>query len=51
MIGLRRLAEKTPLPHRIVVCRESPAPVDAGVRILPVMEFLRALWNGELLGV
>ena len=47
--GLRRLAEETPLAHRIVVCRESAARVVDGIRILPVMEFLRALWDGELL--
>ena len=47
--GLRRLAEETPLAHRIVVCREPAARVVDGIRILPVMEFLRALWDGELL--
>ena len=47
--GLRRLAAETPLAHRIVVCREPAARVVDGIRILPVMEFLRALWNGELL--
>ena len=49
LTGLRRLAEETPLAHRIVVCRESAARVVDGIRILPVMEFLRALWNGDLL--
>ena len=49
--GLRRLAEETPLAHRIVVCREPAARVVDGIRILPVMEFLRALWDGELLAV
>ena len=47
--GLRRLAEETPLAHRIVVCREPAARVVDGIRILPVMEFLRALWDGDLL--
>ena len=49
LTGLRRLAEEAPLKHRIVVCRESAARVIDGIRILPVMEFLRGLWNGELL--
>ena len=47
--GLRRLAEEVPLTHRIVVCRESAARVVDGIRILPVMDFLGALWDGELL--
>ena len=45
--GLRRLAEETPLAHRIVVCREPAARVVDGIRILPVMEFLRALWTAS----
>ena len=49
LAGLRRLAEETPLAHRIVVCREPAARVVDGIRILPVMEFLRALWAGDLL--
>ena len=49
LTGLRRLAEETPLAHRIVVCRESAARVVDGIRILPVTEFLRDLWNGVLL--
>ena len=48
--GLRRLAEETPLAHRIVVCGESAARVVDGIRILPVRDFLGALWRGELLG-
>ena len=47
--GLRRLAAETPLNHRILVCRESAARVVDGVRILPVREFLRALWEDDLL--
>ena len=49
LTGLRRLADETPLAERIVVCRESAARVVEGIRILPVMEFLRRLWDGELL--
>ena len=49
LAGLRRLAEETPLAHRIVVCREPAARVVDGIRILPVMDFLRALWAGDLL--
>ena len=48
--GLRRLAAETPLTHRIVVCGESAARVAGGIRILPVREFLAALWRGDLLG-
>ena len=47
--GLRRLAEEMPLRHRIVVCRESAARVVDGIRILPIEDFLRALWRGDLL--
>ena len=39
LTALRRLAEETPLTHRIVVCRESAARVVEGIRIVPVMEF------------
>ena len=49
LTGLRRLADETLLAERIVVCRESAARVVEGIRILPVMEFLRRLWDGELL--
>ena len=49
LAGLRRLAEETPLAHRIVVCREPAARVVDGIRILPVMDFLGALWDGDLL--
>ena len=45
----RRLAEETPLRRRIVVCRESAARVVDGIRILPIEDFLRALWQDELL--
>ena len=47
--GLRRLAEETPLRRRIVVCREPVARLVDGIRILPIEEFLRALWRGDLL--
>ena len=33
LTGLRRLAEETPLKHRIVVCRESAARVIDGLRV------------------
>ena len=49
LTGLRRLAAEPPLKHRIVVCRESAARVLDGIRILPVMDFLRGLWEGDLL--
>ena len=50
LTGLRRLTAETPLAQRIVVCRESAARIVDGIRILPVTDFLRALWAGELLG-
>ncbi len=51
LTGLRRLAAETPLAERIVVCREPVARrVEDGIRILPVREFLRALWADELFG-
>ena len=49
LTGLRRLADETPLAARIVVCGGSASRVVDGIRILPVMEFLRRLWDGELL--
>lgn len=49
LVGLLRLAAETPLAKRILVCRESAARVVDGILILPVMEFLRALWGGDLL--
>ena len=49
LTGLRRLAEETPLAERIVICGETAARVVDGILILPVMEFLRRLWDGELL--
>ena len=49
LTGLRRLAAETPLRARMVVCREPVMRMVDGIRILPVEEFLRALWAGELL--
>lgn len=49
LAGLRRLAGESPLRSRILVCREPAARIVDGIRILPVREFLRALWTGELL--
>lgn len=49
LTGLRRLAAETPLRTRIVVCREPVMRVVEGIRILPVGEFLSALWAGDLL--
>ena len=49
LTGLRRLAAETPLRTRIVVCREPVTRVVEGIRILPVGDFLSALWAGDLL--
>ena len=49
LIGLRRLAEEVPLRRRIVVCGESAPRIVDGIELLPVREFLAALWNGEIL--
>ena len=35
--------------RRIVVCTESAARIVDGIEILPVREFLRALWNGDII--
>ena len=49
LTGLHRLAAETPLRHQILVCREPAPRVVDGVRILPMMDFFKALWEGELL--
>ena len=49
LTGLRRLAEEAPLRRRIVVCGESAPRIVDGIELLPVREFLAALWNGEIL--
>ena len=49
LTGLRRLAEEVPLRRRIVVCGESVPRIVDGIELLPVTEFLAALWDGEIL--
>ena len=49
LTGLRRLAAETPLRTQIVVCREPVMRVVEDIRVLPVGEFLNALWAGDLL--
>ena len=49
LTGLRRLAAETPLTRQIMVCREPAVRIVDGIQILPVMAFLRSLWEGELL--
>ena len=49
LTGLRRLAAETPLTRQIMVCREPAVRIVDGIQILPVMAFLRGLWEGELL--
>ena len=47
--GLRQLAVETSLRHQIVVCREPAPRIVDGIGILPIMDFLRSLREGELL--
>lgn len=51
LTGLRRIADETALRRRIVVCTESAARIVDGIEILPVNEFLHALWNGDVVQV
>lgn len=47
--GLRLFAEEHPeVRHRILVCLESRARLtDDGIRILPVADFVKGLWEGD----
>ena len=48
--GLRALAEEVPLHRKLVVCHERLRRVDDdGSEILPVPQFLKALWEDELI--
>jgi predicted AAA+ superfamily ATPase len=50
LAGLRACQEEKVLKKHIVVCLEQKARlVDGGILILPYKDFLRALWNDELL--
>ena len=49
LIGMKRLAEEATLAKRIVVCTEHAPRILDGVRIIPVRDFLGALWTGEVL--
>ena len=49
LTGLRRLAEEVRLRRRIVVCSESAPRIIDGIEVLPVREFLAALWDGAIL--
>jgi hypothetical protein len=48
--GLRSLVEDHPgVGRRIVVCREPKArTTEDGIAILPVVDFVRRLWDGDL---
>ncbi len=49
--GLLALGEEVRLRRKIVVCCERRRRItDEGVEVLPVAEFFRALWSGQLLG-
>lgn len=46
--GLRALGEEVSLQRKIVVANESARRrLDGGIEVIPVAEFLRALWDGE----
>jgi len=49
--GLKALSEEGSFRHRVIVCREQrPAFVD-GIDILPAAEFVKRLWNDEIVDV
>lgn len=48
--GLKALSEETSLKRRICVCREEfPRKDDSGVQIIPIKQFLDALWSGDII--
>ena len=48
--GLRALAEEVSLRRKLVVCHETLRRVDDdGIETLPVPQFLKALWEDELI--
>jgi len=47
--GLEALAEETKLARQIIVCDEPHARRIGAVDLLPIEEFLRALWSGEVI--
>lgn len=48
--ALNALAEEVKLKRRIIVCSEKePKVLDNGTEVLPVEEFLKALWNGDII--
>ena len=49
LTGLRRLAEEVPLRRRILVCSESAPRIVDGIEVVPVRDFLDALWGGEVI--
>jgi uncharacterized protein len=47
--GLQALAEETKLARQIIVCDEPHARRVGSIELLPIEEFLRALWSGEVI--
>lgn len=47
--GIAALGEELNLARKIVVCREPHRRRDGEVEVLPVVEFLRDLWEGRIL--
>ena len=51
MKGLRSLSEEGPFRRRVIVCREPRSATVDGIDILPASEFIKRLWNDELVDV
>lgn len=49
LTGLQRLAAETTLKRQFLVCRESVPRLIGTIQILPIEDFLKRLWDGELL--
>lgn len=49
LTGLQRLAAETTLKRQFLVCRESGPRLIGAIQIVPIEDFLKRLWDGELL--
>ena len=49
LTGLQRLAAETTVKRQFLVCRETAPRLIGAVQILPIEDFLKRLWDGELL--
>jgi hypothetical protein len=48
--GLRALGEEFPEMRKLVVCNEPRRREVEGISIMPIHEFLLALWSGDIVG-